>query len=247
MLLSLHDEITRRYYQTTAERSHVASREFYERAAGGLMLRLRPWLPQDREAYCLDLACGCGEILYLLERQNFQYTAGVDLCQGELDQAKPYVQGQLIHADVVEYLRQSKAESVDFVTALNFLEHLSKDTLLTVLTEIRRVLRPGGMLVAMVPNAISPFGGLTRHWDMTHEWAFVPNNFRQLAALTGFDSHVDFHECGPVAHGVVSAIRYVLWQLIRAGIAARFLIEVADLKGGIYTMDMLVRLHVPSQ
>jgi SAM-dependent methyltransferase len=209
------------------------------------MLRFRPWLPQDREAYCLDLACGCGEMLYLLERQGFRHTAGVDLCQEELDQARPYVQGQLTHADVVEYLRQSNSASVDFVTALNFLEHLSKDTLLTVVKEIRRVLRPGGTLVAMVPNAISPFGGLTRHWDITHEWAFVPNNFQQLAALTGFDSNVEFRECGPVAHGVFSAIRYLLWQVIRAGIAAWFLIEVAHPKGGIYTMDMLVRLRAP--
>jgi SAM-dependent methyltransferase len=135
---------------------------------------------------------------------------------------------------------------VDFVTALNFFEHLSKDILLTVLHEIRRVLRPGGMLVAMVPNAISPFGGLTRYWDITHEWACVPNNFRQLAALTGFDSNVEFRECGPVVHGVYSAIRYLLWQVIRAGIAAWFLIEVAHPKGGVYTMDMLVQLRVPT-
>src|SRR5262252_8310236 len=130
MSLSLHDEITRRYYQTTAERSYVASREYYERAADGLMSRLRPWLPQDRGADCLDLACGCGEMLFLLERQGFRHTAGVALCEEELAQARPYVRGQLTHADVVEYLRQSKSASVDFVTALNFLEHLSKDTLL---------------------------------------------------------------------------------------------------------------------
>jgi len=95
----------------------------------------------------------------------------------------------------------------------------------------------------MVPNAISPFGGLTRHWDITHEWAFTPNNFQQLAPLAGFDSRVEFRECGPVVHGVVSAARYLLWQFIRAGIATRFLIEVGDTKGGVYTMDMLVRLH----
>jgi SAM-dependent methyltransferase len=168
----------------------------------------------------------------------------VNLCQEELDQARPYVRGQLIHTDALDYLRQSQSASVDFVSALNFLEHLSKDALLTILNETRRVLRPGGTLVAMVPNAISPFGGLTRHWDMTHEWAFVPNNFQQLAALTGFDPDVEFRECGPVVHGLFSAVRYLLWQIIRAGIATYFLIEVGSPKGGIYTMDMLVRLRV---
>jgi hypothetical protein len=157
--------------------------------------------------------------------------------------ARAHVKGELVTADVLDYLKQCESQSVDFITALNFLEHLSKDTLLATLREISRVLRARGTLVAMVPNAISPFGGLTRHWDFTHEWAFTPNNFRQLAALVNLDSQVEFRECGPVAHGLLSGVRYFLWQGVRAAIAAWFLIEVADTKGGVYTMDMLVRLR----
>lgn len=112
-----------------------------------------------------------------------------------------------------------------------------------LLIEVRRVLRPGGTLIAMVPNALSPFGASTRYWDMTHEWAFTPNNFRQLAALTGLSSRVDFRECGPMPHGFTSAVRYALWQAIRGAIASYYMIEVATTRGGVYTMDMLVRLH----
>ncbi len=242
---SLNEHIVERYYDTTARRGHVESAAHYERAALGLHLRLKPWLPKNPDARCLDLACGCGEVLYLLEQRGFRHTTGVDLCAEELERARSYVKGDLLNSDVFAYLKRCASESVDFVTALNFLEHLSKDALLATLKELRRVLRPGGTLVAMVPNAISPFGVLTRHWDITHEWAFTPNNFHQLAALVNFDSHIEFRECGPVAHGIISGVRYVLWQAIRAGIAAWFLIEVADTKGGIYTMDMLVRLHAP--
>lgn len=244
MTPSLHAEITGDYYKTTAVRGHHPSREHYEDTAAFMGLRFRPWLPADRQARCLDLACGCGDMLYWLEREGFTHTAGVDLCAEELEQARPFVRGELRHADVLDYLRQAPSTSLDFVTAINFLEHLSKDNLLAVLREVRRVLRPGGTLVAMTPNAISPFGGLTRHWDLTHEWAFTPNNFRQLAALTGFEPQIEFRECGPVAHGFISGIRYLLWQLLRAGIAAWFLIELADTKGGVYTMDMLARMRV---
>jgi 2-polyprenyl-3-methyl-5-hydroxy-6-metoxy-1,4-benzoquinol methylase len=240
---SLHDEVTRHYYQTTAGRGHSASKAYYDQVAAGLHRRLHPWLPQHTSARCLDLACGCGEVLYLLEQLDFPHTVGIDLCEEEVEHARCYVHGQVVQADVLSWLQQSESATFDFITALNFLEHLSKDMLFAVLSECARVLRPGGVLIAMVPNAISPLGGLTRHWDITHEWAFTPNNFRQLAPITGFRPKVDFRECGPVPYGIKSSIRYVLWQMIRLGIASWFLIEVADTKGGIYTMDMLVRLH----
>jgi SAM-dependent methyltransferase len=241
----LTDEIADSYYATTANRSHVASLEYYRSGADGLLRGLRQWLPADRAARCLDLACGCGEFLYAIESLGFGHTAGVDLCEEELDQARPFVKAKLSRDDVLDYLKASASESVDFISALNLLEHLSKDKLLAVLKECRRVLRPGGTLVAMVPNAVSPFGGLTRHWDITHEWAFTTNNFRQLAALVGFDRDVEFRECGPRAHGVKSAVRYFLWQGIRGAIATWFLIELGTTKDGIYTMDMLVRLRTP--
>jgi SAM-dependent methyltransferase len=241
----LHDFIVNDYYDTTAKRSHSASLEHYEEWAKGFIPRLRPWLPKNKRARCLDLACGCGEFLHLLERAGYSDTAGVDLCHDELEQARAYVKGALFKADVLDYLKTVESGSLDFISALNFLEHLSKDKMLAIIQECRRALRPGGVLVAMVPNAISPLGSVTRHWDITHEWAFTPNNFQQLAALSDFDSSIDFRECGPIAHGIVSGVRYVLWQIIRVGIALWFLIEVGNRRSAVYTMDLLVRLHVP--
>jgi SAM-dependent methyltransferase len=241
----LNSEIARQYYATTASRSHVPSEAYYRRSAAGLKRRFGRWLPADRGAVCLDLGCGCGEMMFLLEREGFTDTTGVDLDRAQVEQAQRCVRGRLVAADVLVYLAQCPAASVDFVSAVNFLEHLPKDALLALLREVRRVLRPAGTLVAMVPNAVSPFGGLTRHWDITHEWAFTPNNFRQLAALTGFAPGVEFHECGPVPHGLPSLVRYALWQGLRAAIAAWFVIEVGGTKDGIYTMDMLVRMRAP--
>jgi SAM-dependent methyltransferase len=235
--------VFRRYYATTAARGHAASPDDYAHAAAGLRRRFGAWLPADQGATCVDLGCGLGHMVFLLESEGFTRTTGVELDPEQLKQARPFVQGELVAGDVVQYLGHVASASVDFVSAVNFLEHVPKDTLLALLREVRRVLRPGGSLVAMVPNAVSPFGGLTRHWDITHEWAFTPNNFRQLAALTGFSPEIDFRECGPVPHGPVSLARYALWQMIRAGIALWFLVEVGSLKDGIYTMDMLVRLR----
>lgn len=242
----LTDNIVRHYYTTTAGRGHVSKRDYYDRSACGLLRRLGPWLPSDTKSVCLDLACGCGEMVYSLEKSGFSNTQGVDLSPEVIERARAFVKGPLICSDVLAYLTGLPACSIDFITAFNFLEHLPKDEMLPFLSQVRRVLAPGGTIVLMVPNAVSPFGGMTRHWDMTHEWAFTPNNFRQLSPLAGFDPNIEFRECGPIAHGFASSLRAVAWRAMRAAISAWLLVEIADTKGGIYTMDMMVRLRAPA-
>ena len=238
----LNTEIAKVYYQTTANRTHTRTRAFYDAAAATFSARLEGWLPCGPEVRCLDLACGCGDMLYTLESRGVRDLTGVDLCQEELDEAHEFVKAKLVCADVLEYLGSIPSSSIDFVTAMNFLEHVPKETCRAILAEVSRILRPGGTMVAMVPNAISAFAAITRHWDITHEWAFTPNNFRQLAALVGLSPEIEVRECGPFPHGLVSGIRYLLWQAIRTSIKFRLLVELADTKGGVYTMDMLVRL-----
>ena len=235
-------EITTRYYETTAARGHMRDRARYQRAAAALRYRLRGWLPTDRNARILDLGCGTGELLFFLEQLGFRDLHGVDLCQEELQEARVFTRAQLTCAHILDYLRQVNG-AFKCIIGLNILEHLSKDEVLQVFQEVSRVLLPGGTFIAMVPNAISPLASITRHWDYTHEWAFTPNNFQQLAALSGFDSDIEVRECGPVPHGLKSILRFAFWKAIKHIIRAYLLIEVANTKGSVYTMDMLVRLQ----
>ena len=132
---SLRDEITALYYRTTSGRGHRPTNKHYETAANLLRWRLGPWMPRQKSSRCLDLACGCGEMIYCLEREGFENTAGVDLCREEIEEGRLFVRGDLVHSDVLEYLRLTDSKSVDFVTAFNFLEHLPKDYLREVLLQ----------------------------------------------------------------------------------------------------------------
>lgn len=235
---SAHRRVVNSYFETTS--SVQATGIDYATATAGLARGLGSWF-DVAGLEVVDLGCGLGELAWLAADRGAKRVVGVNLSQGELDVATKHVRAEFVCADIAAYLAGCPDASVDRIFALNILEHLSKDELVKVLDESRRVLRPGGRLVAMVPNATSPHGGMTRYWDITHHNAFTPSSVNQLMRLCRF-SAAEFREWGPTPHGLVSAVRYGLWQGVRLATWMRLMIETASGKGGIYTADMLFRL-----
>lgn len=241
--MNFNDKIYQSYYITTANRGHSKTIDHYDRIANHWAKRLKKRLPQNRASVCLDLACGCGELVYMLEKKGYSNTFGVDISAEVLAEARMFVKGKLINADVIEYLKGQPEKTVNLITAFNLLEHLPKDEILDLLKEAGRVMAPGGCFIAMVPNAVSPFSGTTRYWDITHRLAFTQNNFYQMAQLAGLGNDIIFDEYGPMPHGVKSFARWGIWQFVRLLLKSYLYIETGSAKGGIYTMDMLVVIN----
>ena len=59
------------------------------------------------------------------------------------------------------------------ITATDVLEHFTKPEVLATFDEVAAALRPGGVFVARVPNAVSPLGGTIRNGDFTHQTSFT--------------------------------------------------------------------------
>jgi SAM-dependent methyltransferase len=97
----------------------------------------------------LDLGCAAGHLTAELARRGAQVT-GIDLSQGMIDHARREF-GSLAtfrRADLAKPLDWIDHDSIDLVTASLVLHYL-RDWGPT-LAELRRVLRPGGVLVASV-------------------------------------------------------------------------------------------------
>ena len=120
-------------------------------------LRLRGYLPMLQEAQVksdaspvVDLGCGRGEWLELLQEQGFR-ASGVDQnhvlveeCVGAgLDVAE---------GDLLTHLCSLPDQSIGAVTGFHILEHLPFETLLNVFDQTVRVLRPGGVAIFETPN-----------------------------------------------------------------------------------------------
>jgi SAM-dependent methyltransferase len=102
------------------------------------------------EALVLDLGCGRGEWLELLQKNSIA-AMGVDLDTGMLaacQQINLKVQCQ----DALESLKQLQDGSASVVSAFHLVEHLPFDRVKDLVAECHRVLKPGGLLIMETPN-----------------------------------------------------------------------------------------------
>jgi O-antigen chain-terminating methyltransferase len=134
----------------------------------------------------LDLGCGRGELLLLL-RETGVAASGV-----EGDPALAAAAGrrglEVRCGDVLEVVRSLPDGSRGAVTALHLLEHLPPATLLALLAELRRVLRPGGLLVAECPNPGTLRVGANEFWrDPTHLRPLPSETLALFLRASGFE------------------------------------------------------------
>ena len=135
----------------------------------------------------VDLGCGRGEWLLALKEQGIP-VRGVDsnvVCVTEC--ASKGLDVEL--DDLVTFLGKQPDQSVGAFTLFQVLEHLPFDVLLTTLRQIRRVLVPGGRLIAEVPNAKNLRVSAGTFWiDPTHHRPLYPELLLFLADEVGFSN-----------------------------------------------------------
>ncbi len=195
--------------------------------------------PADREAAILDLGCGGGEILYFAQRAGYRNSRGVDISGEQVAAAQRLGVAGVAEGGLLETLNGLAPDSLDAVLSMDVLEHLTRDELIPVIDEVRRVLAPGGRWIVNVPNAESPLFGRVRYGDPTHELAFTSESLRTLLVASGFRS-VDCFENVPVRDSVKGWIRWCLWQLIRGGLRLYLAAETGDTgRRAIFSQNLL--------
>jgi 2-polyprenyl-3-methyl-5-hydroxy-6-metoxy-1,4-benzoquinol methylase len=205
--------------------------------ATGLVFRrdIRPLLPPPEAGPVVDLGCGRGELVRLLQADGYD-AEGMDISREQV---------ALAHAAGVAEVRQGDFRAVlaahpahyAAITATDLLEHLTKPEVLQTFDDVAAALAPGGVFVGRVPNAVSPLGGHIRAGDFTHQTSFTARSIRQLAAAAGFESAIA-RSSPPVAHGLASAARVIVWQVVSACYWIALAAETGILRGHIVTQNL---------
>lgn len=219
----------------THPRSHRTPTEADYRAwAMSAQARLKGWLPSDRNTPILDLGCGTGNFLYLLEQLGYADVRGVDRGAEQVAIARQWCRRATVTEGDVRDVLSENAGCFGLITAFDLIEHFRKDEILPLLQLIVKALRPGGRLILQTPNAASPWMGSVAYLDFTHEWFFTPMSLRnmlELIGLVGFEARAS----GPFPHGIKSLIRVISWRLLTLLLSLYDLIETGSRGSGIYT------------
>jgi SAM-dependent methyltransferase len=196
---------------------------------------IRPLLPPPAAGPAVDIGCGRGELVRVLQADGYD-AEGIDISPEQV---------ALAHGGGVPRVRQGDFRTVlaarpghyAAITATDLLEHFTKPEVLQTFDEVAAALSPGGIFVARVPNAVSPLGGHIRDGDFTHQTSFTARSIRQLAAAAGFDT-VLARSSPPVVHGLASAARVTVWQLISGCYRIALAAETGATRGHIVTMNL---------
>jgi len=148
--------------------------------------RFKVYLPYVRDlGPVVDLGCGRGEWLEILSEAGIE-ASGVDTNLIQLDQCR--ARGlNVSDEDVLARLQRLDDASVGAVTGFHIVEHVPLKTLIRLLNETLRVLRPGGVAIFETPNPENVLVGSNYFYmDPTHRHPLPSELLEFLLESRGF-------------------------------------------------------------
>jgi len=168
-----YDAISHAYRNDEGQRSATSEED---------MARYRGWVDElatliEPRARVLDLGCGSGlPATKLLVEKGFQ-VVGLDFSQVQIERARHLVsRATFVQADMVEW--DAEPASFDAVVSLYALIHVPLEDQIALFPRIRRWLRPGGFLLAIVGH---------QRWTGVEEWLGAPMFWDHTDAATYLD------------------------------------------------------------
>ncbi|WP_426143416.1 class I SAM-dependent methyltransferase [Pseudomonas sp. DWP3-1-2] len=189
------------FYRAFEDR-HRGSRELIRERQQAYLPFIKPLTEMYSECKALDLGCGRGEWLEILQQTGFE-PLGIDLDQGMLEACVEL--GLPVELDdALGALRKLPDDSQALVSGFHIAEHIPFDDLKILVAEALRVLKPAGLLILETPNAENLVVGAQNFYlDPTHERPIPHLLLSFLTEFSGFNRTklMRLHEPSVLAEG----------------------------------------------
>ena len=188
----------------------------------------------------LDIGCASGHLINSLTDKGYDAT-GLDIVESNIRYAKRHCWGHYVYGD--PYKLKVLNYKYDLIVVSHILEHLDDPT--AYLLELKPLLKPGGKILAITPNAYSYSDrSLWRQnrcyviWDKYHVRTFIPENLQTTVRLAGYKIiSVNTHTYrGNIIGGLISTTGRIAITKKRPSIKDKPLVSKA-------TGDKLERLY----
>jgi SAM-dependent methyltransferase len=164
---------------------------------------------------------------------------GIDTSEATIAVArKEFGDERVLQIDAFKFLTSSQ-ESFDLISAIDFIEHVSKDELYRLMDAILESLHPEGLLLCRIPNGNGLFGMASRYNDITHETCFTPVSITDVMERSGFDVLRIWEDQGSPT-SLAQLFHWGAWQAVRFFIRCIDAIETGDWGDGVLTRNMWV-------
>ena len=187
-LQTLIDELQKRG-QIHDDELYVALEDRFRGSREDIKKRFEIYLPYVetvRDGLVIDLGSGRGEWLELLREATIT-ARGVE--QNRISIEKGRERGlEIVDGDAFVHLRSLPDGSVAAVTGFHIVEHMPIDALVSLLDQVMRVLRPGGLVIFETPNPENVLVGSNFFYlDPTHHHPLPSELMEFLLESRGFE------------------------------------------------------------
>ena len=170
-------------------------------------------LPSSETGPVVDIGCGEGELVRLIVADGYD-PQGLDISPDQVAIAQASGLNQVQQGDYRD-IPGARSRQFAAVTAIDLLEHLTKDEVVTALDHVAAALALNAVFVARVPNAVSPFGRKHPIRGL-HARILVHRAQRPTASRRDWVRFRHSAVLPPVARGLVSTMRLVVWKNLSA-------------------------------
>jgi SAM-dependent methyltransferase len=133
----------------------------------------------------LDVGCGRGEWLEVLKEAGLE-AKGIDNNRLQVQHCRS-LSLDVVESEALAYLASVEDASLNAITAFHFAEHLPLETLVRLLDEAARTLKPGGLLILETPNPENLLvGSCNFYLDPSHNKPIPIPTMRLLVEARGF-------------------------------------------------------------
>jgi SAM-dependent methyltransferase len=143
-------------------------------------------LPKNKDAKILDIGCGLGQNIKAIKELSYNNVFGVDIDVKTVEFCKQQNLAVLLIDDLLTFLKNNKTK-YDLIIMTHLIEHLNKDEVIPILSEIyENTLNSGGVVLIATPNAQSLIGSYWAYEDFTHRTIFTSGSLYYVLFMAGF-------------------------------------------------------------